>query len=97
MDILRTMAVLIEHPLLALVPALVFAVLYAISKSRLVLTAGLLWLAYFSYEYGMKLRILCSGECNIRIDLLLLYPMLISVSLAGLVMFAATVLRKNHA
>lgn len=97
MDILRAMAVLIEHPLLAFVPALVFAALYAISKNCLVLTAGLLWLAYLSYEYGMKLRVLCSGECNIRIDLLLLYPMLILVSLAGLVMFAATVLRKSHA
>ena len=41
MDILRTMAVLIEHPLLALVPALLFTVLYAISKSRQVLAAGL--------------------------------------------------------
>lgn len=97
MDILRTMAVLTEHPLLALVPALVFAALYAKSKSRFVLPAGLFWLAYCPYEYGMKLRILCSGECNIRIDLLLLYPILILVSLAGLVMFTATVLKNGHA
>lgn len=55
MDILRTMAVLIEHPFLALVPALVFAVSYAISRSRLDLTAGLLRVAYCPYEYGMKL------------------------------------------
>lgn len=67
-DLFRTMAVLIEHPLLALAPAVLFTVLFAMTKSRLVLTAGLLWLAYFPYEYGMKLRILCSGEFNIRID-----------------------------
>ncbi|MES2935607.1 MAG: hypothetical protein V4805_19200 [Pseudomonadota bacterium] len=97
MDILRTMTVLIEHPFLALAPAVLFTVLFAISKSRLVLTAGLLWLAYFPYEYGMKLRILCSGECNIRIDLLVLYPVLMLVSLAGLVMFAVAVWRKGHA
>ena len=97
MDILRTMAVLIEHPLLALAPAVLFAVLFVISKSRIVLSAGLLWLVYFPYEYGMKLRILCSGECNIRIDLLVLYPLLILVTLAGLVMFAVAVWRKGHA
>lgn len=97
MDILRAMAVLIEHPFLTLAPAVLFIVLFTISKSRLVLIAGLLWLAYFPYEYGMKLRILCSGECNIRIDLLLLYPVLILVSLAGLAMFATAVWRKGHA
>lgn len=97
MDILGTMAVLIEHPLLALAPAMLFIVLFAISKSRFVLTAGLFWLTYFPYEYGMKLRILCSGECNIRIDLLVLYPVLILISLAGLVMFAVVVWRNDHA
>lgn len=95
MDIFRTMAVLIDHPLLALAPAVVFFVLFAISKSRFVLTAGLFWLVYFLYEYGMKLRILCSGECNIRIDLLVLYPVLILVSLAGLVMFVTAVWKKG--
>ena len=97
MDILRPMTVLIEQPLLALGPAVLFAVLFAISKSRTVLTAGLLWLAYFPYEYGMKLRIFCSGECNIRIDLLVLYPVLILASLAGLVMFAVVVWRQGDA
>ena len=96
-DMLRAMAVLIEHPLLALAPVVLFAVLFALSNSRLALTAGLLWLAYFAYEYAMKLRILCSGECNIRIDLLVLYPALILISLASLVMFAVAVWRKGHA
>ena len=97
MDILRTMAVLIERPLLALAPAVLFIAFFTISNSRLVLAAGLLWLAYFAYEYGMKLHILCSGECNIRIDLLVLYPVLILISLAGLVMFAVAVWKKGHA
>jgi hypothetical protein len=97
MDILRTMAVLIDHPLLALAPAAVFFVMFAISRSRLVLTAGLSWLVYFPYEYGMTLRILCSGECNVRIDLLALYPALILVSLAGLVMFVTAVWKKGRA
>jgi len=28
------------------------------------------------YELGMRWRWLCSGECNIRIDLLVIYPLL---------------------
>ena len=43
--------------------------------------AALAWLVYFPYEQAMKLRILCSGECNIRIDLLLLYPVLGLISI----------------
>ena len=35
----------------------------------------------------MYLRILCSGECNIRIDLLLIYPMLLMLSVLALLMF----------
>jgi hypothetical protein len=27
-------------------------------------------------------RVLCSGECNIRVDLLLLWPLLLGISLA---------------
>jgi hypothetical protein len=40
---------------------------------------------HLPYEYAMKLRILCSGECNIRVDLLLLYPALLVLSLAAVV------------
>jgi len=32
----------------------------------------------------MQERILCSGECNIRIDLLVIYPVLAVASLIGL-------------
>jgi len=43
--------------------------------------AGLLWVAYSIYETLMYTRVLCTGECNIRIDLLMIYPLLIVVSL----------------
>jgi hypothetical protein len=33
----------------------------------------------------MQLRWLCSGECNIRVDLLLIYPALALVSLLGVI------------
>lgn len=51
------------------------------TRRRLVLGAGIVWLLYLAYEYGMRWRILCSGECNIRVDLLLLYPALLALSI----------------
>jgi hypothetical protein len=43
------------------------------------------WLLYFVYEMLMLHRVLCSGECNIRIDLLILYPVLIGLTIIALV------------
>lgn len=81
------MAVLIEQPWLAAAPLAVFLVLYALLRNRLVLAAAAAWLLYLPYEYSLKLRILCTGECNIRIDLLVLYPALVFISAAGVVAF----------
>ncbi|MBK7927450.1 MAG: hypothetical protein IPJ98_08150 [Bryobacterales bacterium] len=39
-----------------------------------------LWAAYCVYEGLMEARVLCSGECNIRVDLLVVYPVLVVVS-----------------
>jgi hypothetical protein len=96
-NFLDSTAILIDYPVLALVPAVVFWILFAISKSRPVMMAGLVWLGYFAYEFGMKLRILCSGDCNVRIDLILVYPLLFFVSLAGLVKFAIALGKKTDA
>jgi glycerol-3-phosphate acyltransferase PlsY len=79
--------VFILAPFLALVPAIVFICLYSISKRFFVLLAGLLWLVYMPYEYAMKLRILCSGECNIRVDLLLIYPLLLAISAIAIIIY----------
>ncbi len=78
------LGIFIGWPALALVPA-VFGYFYIRGRRRVVLATALLWIAYFPYELGMKLRILCSGECNIRVDLLLLYPVLLLLTLASLV------------
>jgi hypothetical protein len=94
MDVLRTMAVLIAYPLLGLVPAAVFFALFAAARRSLILVTALLWLAYVPYEYAMKLRLLCSGECNIRVDLLLIYPMLVVLTLVSVVLFATTTRKK---
>lgn len=38
---------------------------------RRLLALGLMWLLYGGYELLIAHRVLCSGECNIRVDLLL--------------------------
>lgn len=81
----RPMAVLIEQPWLAALPGAIFLGLWIRSRRRLVLAAGLAWLLYLPYEYGMKWRILCWGECNIRVDLLLLDPALLVLSILAAV------------
>jgi hypothetical protein len=88
MDIGVILGVFIGWPFLALVPAAVFAVLYVRCRRTVALVAALAWLAYFPYEQAMKLRILCSGECNIRVDLLLFYPLLLLVSVLALVAYS---------
>jgi hypothetical protein len=85
MDIGVILGVFIGWPFLALVPATLFAVMYFRCKRPVVLVAALAWLAYFPYEQAMKLRILCSGECNIRVDLLLFYPILVLMSLLAII------------
>ena len=98
MDFLRTMGILTSQPWLALIPSILFLVCAAIIKStipRIVLfTVAALWFLYFVYEYSMKYRILCSGECNIRIDLLIVYPLLLSASLVGLAAVGLAVFRR---
>jgi hypothetical protein len=96
MDILRSMALLTDKPWLALVPAVFFVLLFATSKSKLSLTAGGLWLAYVLYEYGMKSRLLCSGDCNIRVDLLGLYPLLAACSGIGFISFLFALRRRSR-
>lgn len=68
-------------PWFSAVPAGLFLWGYRRTRSRLCLLAALCWLVYLPYETAMYLRILCTGECNIRIDLLLIYPLLLLVSL----------------
>lgn len=77
-----------SQPWLALLPAVVFASLGMASRLLLPMLAAALWLLYAGYETAMWARILCSGECNIRIDLLLIWPVLLIPSALALGAFA---------
>lgn len=85
MDIGNLLGLFIIWPWLALVPAAAFGALYFRRRRGIILLTALAWLAYFPYELAMKLRVLCSGECNIRVDLLLFYPLLLGLSVAALI------------
>jgi hypothetical protein len=81
---MELLGVLVKYPLLAIMPIAVFLFLFAVSKNNSAKIAAILWLGYMLYEYTVKLRLICSGECNIRVDLLLIYPVLMIVSLLAL-------------
>ena len=64
---------------------MLFLGLYRLIPRRSIGLAGVIWLLYGLYELAMRAHWLCSGECNIRVDLLLIYPALAVVSLVGLI------------
>jgi hypothetical protein len=69
------------HPWLAALVGVLFVTLGRKVRRWGVVTTGAIWLAYAAYETGMKQRWLCTGECNIRVDLLLIFPVLIISSI----------------
>lgn len=79
------LGIFITCPWLAFVVALAMLALYLRRRSRAALIACAVWGLYGIHEYLMYARVLCSGECNIRVDLLLLYPTLAIVTVAALV------------
>lgn len=79
------MGALIAYPWAAWVIALVFVYLWVQRRRRLLLVAGLGWATYGGYEAMMRAGLLCSGECNIRVDLIVLYPLLAVLSIAAVV------------
>jgi hypothetical protein len=53
----------------------------------------IVWLAYVAYE-GIYIPRNCPGECNIRVDLVVIYPYLLFVTISALVYFARRTARK---
>ena len=79
------LGIFIQYPWLA---AIIGVLLVGLGRSRGRRTAimvGVTWLLYAAYETAMQLRWLCSGECNIRVDLLLMYPLLLAATVVGIV------------
>ena len=75
------METFISYPLAAFLVSGIFAVLCAFYRKVAPGVAAALWAGYAYYEYLMHIRVLCTGECDIRIDLLLIYPVLLVASM----------------
>lgn len=85
--VLKTMGdIFIPAPFIAALPAVIFFVGYKKTQRIFVLVTAILWAIYLLYESAAKLRLICSGECNIRVDLLLMYPLLLIMSSAAVVL-----------
>jgi len=82
---MNLLGLFVGFPWLALLPAIVFATIGYRIRRAIAWVAAVAWLLYAAYETAMALRILCTGECNIRVDLLLLYPILAGLSIAAMV------------
>ena len=83
--VFRAMAVFIEHPLLAAVIGILLVTLGRVLHRGLTTTAGVMWLMYSLWEFGIKQRWLCRGDCDIRADLIFIYPLLLLGSVAAVV------------
>lgn len=79
------MDIFIRAPWLAFTVGAIFFALRWSTWSKLLITTSTAWFLYGVYEYLMRFRVLCSGECNIRVDLMLIYPILLILSVIAVV------------
>jgi hypothetical protein len=84
------MAIFIQYPWLAAVIGVFLVGLGQQRRRPTAIFVGVIWLLYAAYETAMRLRWLCSGECNIRVDLLLIYPLLLATTVVGIVSLLRT-------
>lgn len=66
---------LIDYPVLILVPIVVLAALSHWSGSRTAWVVTALWVLYLGYELGIKYEVLCS-DCIRRTEMYVVYPLL---------------------
>ena len=92
MGLFRRMGVFAGYPWLVLIPVVLFFFIGLAAKARFATATAILWLIYDLYEWMMYARILCSGDCNIRIDLVVIYPLLLLASLTALIVYGPRVL-----
>jgi hypothetical protein len=91
-QLLSVMAMFIEYPWLAAVIGVILAGAGQLRGRRTAIVVGVIWVFYAAYETAMRQRWLCTGECNIRVDLLLIYPLLLAITVVGVV----SLLRGRH-
>jgi hypothetical protein len=83
--VVRVVSVFIEYPLLAGAIGLLLVGLGRWTRRGVATAAGVMWLLYSLYEFAIKQRWLCRGDCDIRADLIFIWPVLFIGSVAALV------------
>ena len=76
---------MLEPTVIAAVVAIGFVAAWLKWRGILVAVAAICWVLYAPYEFMIYKRIWCSGECDIRVDLLLFYPILAAMSIAAFI------------
>lgn len=84
MDFFAVFGLFVDQPWLAFIPAAAFAIAGLFGLGRAAWAAAAAWGLYALYELAVWTRLICSGECNIRVDLLVIVPLLLVASIAGL-------------
>jgi len=69
---------------IAAAAALYFTVAALQRPRPAVIVAAIAWLLYAVYEYFVASGVLCDANCNIRVDLLLIWPLVGVASLFGI-------------
>jgi len=80
---MSVLSIFVEFPWLALLPAILLGAMGYRYHRALARIAAMAWLLYAAYEMAMRLKFLCPGECDIRVDLLLIYPILLALTVAA--------------
>ena len=78
------MTVLISHPWIAALVGLAFLAGWHRLRRRSLLVVGVLWI-HAAYEVALPYLSACGDDCNIRVDLLLIYPILLVAAIVAIV------------
>jgi len=97
MEIFTLLAMFMIFPFAATLIGAIYLWMFYKLRTKSSMLAGMLWILYSIYEYLMYIRVLCTGECNIRIDLLGIYPLLLVVSLAATILYYYKKSKRNKA
>ncbi|HEX5239094.1 MAG TPA: hypothetical protein VFW39_11615 [Sphingomicrobium sp.] len=65
------------------------------TRSRAAWCSAGLWGAYAPYELGIQNRFLCSGDCDIRVDLIFIAPILAIASFIAIFAAVAAAMRSR--
>ena len=85
--ILSPFKIFTNFPLAALIPAILFFFLWRKRRSKLILSAVILWVVYTAYESYMTYIWSPTVSGPIRVDILLVAPVLYLMSIVAVIKF----------